>query len=95
MLLRPGVGVASIIIAQSQANSIAVYPSEMTDEIVKSTEQLTSEEYAVRVSPLGRLGNTEDMAGCVLWLASKAGAWLSGNVIVTDGGKLGVLPSSY
>ena len=72
-----------------------MYPSEMTDEIVKSAEQLTPEQYAIRVSPLGRPGNTEDMAGCVLWLASRAGAWLSGNIVVTDGGKLGVLPSSY
>ena len=67
----------------------------MTDEIVKASDQLTPEEYAARVSPLGRPGNSEDMAGCILWLASKAGAWLSGNVVVTDGGKLGLIPSSY
>lgn len=67
----------------------------MTDGIVKASEQLSSEEYALRISPLGRAGNTEDMAGCILWLASKAGAWLSGNIIVTDGGKLGLIPSGY
>ncbi|ROV92550.1 hypothetical protein VMCG_08949 [Cytospora schulzeri] len=72
-----------------------LYPSEMTTEIVKAAEQLPIAEKAVRVSPLGRPGNSEDMAGCVLWLASKAGAWLSGTVVVTDGGKLGVVPSSY
>lgn len=72
-----------------------MYPSEMTAEIVKATDNLTPEEYATRVSPLGRPGNAEDVAGCILWLASKAGAWLSGNVVVTDGGKLGLVPSSY
>nr|A0A142I726.1 RecName: Full=Short-chain dehydrogenase/reductase PhomF'; AltName: Full=Phomopsin biosynthesis cluster protein F' [Diaporthe leptostromiformis]AMR44278.1 putative short chain dehydrogenase reductase [Diaporthe leptostromiformis] len=72
-----------------------LYPSEMTAGIVKSFEQLSPEERATRVSPLGREGNTEDMAGCILWLASKAGAWLSGNVVVSDGGKLSVTPSSY
>ncbi|KAJ0122154.1 short chain dehydrogenase reductase [Diaporthe amygdali] len=72
-----------------------LYPSEMTEGIVKSSEQLTPEDYALKVSPLGRAGNIEDMAGCVLWLASKAGAWLSGNIVVTDGGKLGIVPSSY
>lgn len=73
----------------------AVYPSEMTEDIVKATGQLTSDEYAARVSPLGRPGNAEDVAGCILWLASKAGAWISGNVVVSDGGKLGLVPSSY
>lgn len=72
-----------------------LYPSEMTAEVVKSAEQLSPEEQEARVSPLGRPGNTEDMAGCILWLASRAGAWVSGNVVVTDGGKLGVVPSSY
>jgi NAD(P)-dependent dehydrogenase (short-subunit alcohol dehydrogenase family) len=72
-----------------------VYPSEMTEQIVKQTTQLTPDEYAMKVSPLGRPGNAEDVAGCILWLASKAGAWLSGNVVVTDGGKLGLVPSSY
>ncbi|KKY31577.1 putative short chain dehydrogenase reductase [Diaporthe ampelina] len=72
-----------------------LYPSEMTEGIVKSSEQLSPEEYALRISPLGRAGNIEDMAGCILWLASKAGAWLSGNIIVTDGGKLGIIPSGY
>lgn len=67
----------------------------MTEGIVKSSEQLSPEEYALRISPLGRAGNVEDMAGCILWLASKAGAWLSGNIIVTDGGKLGLIPSGY
>lgn len=72
-----------------------MYPSEMTEDIVKAAEQLPVEERLARVSPLGRPGNTEDMAGCILWLASKAGAWISGLVVVTDGGKLGLIPSSY
>ncbi|KAK3373224.1 short-chain dehydrogenase/reductase [Lasiosphaeria ovina] len=74
-----------------------LYPSEMTAGVVAATEQLApdSPDYATKVSPLGRPGNTEDMAGCILWLASRAGAWLSGLVLVTDGGKLGVVPASY
>lgn len=61
---------------------------------MKTSEQLTPGECALRISPLGRAGNTEDMAGYILWLAS-SGAWLSGNIIVTDGGKLGIIPSGY
>lgn len=67
----------------------------MTRGVVQAVQQLTPEEYAIQVSPLGRHGRTEDAAGCILWLASKAGAWLSGNVIVTDGGKLSVIPGTY
>lgn len=67
----------------------------MTEGSIKSIENMTPEEKTVRVSPMGRPGNAKDMAGCILWLASEAGAWLDGMVVVTDGGKLGVVPSSY
>ena len=45
--------------------------------------------------PAGRAGSEEDMAGCVLFLTSRAGAYCNGNVIVTDGGRLSVMPGVY
>ncbi|RDL37006.1 NAD(P)-binding protein [Venustampulla echinocandica] len=45
--------------------------------------------------PLERVGSDEDMAGCILFMASKAGAYCSGNVMVIDGGRLSVMPSTY
>lgn len=36
--------------------------------------------------PLGRIGSPEDMAGVAIYLASRAGAWVTGDVIVVDGG---------
>lgn len=36
--------------------------------------------------PLGRIGEPEDMAGVTIYLASRAGAYLTGNVIPVDGG---------
>jgi peroxisomal 2,4-dienoyl-CoA reductase len=36
--------------------------------------------------PLGRFGTIDDVAGCALFLASDAGAWITGAVFVVDGG---------
>ena len=36
--------------------------------------------------PRGRIGTPEDMAGTVLFLCSRAGAYLTGTVIPVDGG---------
>jgi NAD(P)-dependent dehydrogenase (short-subunit alcohol dehydrogenase family) len=36
--------------------------------------------------PLGRIGEPEDMAGVAIYLASRAGAYLTGAVIPVDGG---------
>ena len=36
--------------------------------------------------PLGRIGEPEDMAGVAIYLASRAGAYLTGTVIPVDGG---------
>ena len=36
--------------------------------------------------PLGRIGEPEDMAGIAIYLASRAGAYVTGAVIPVDGG---------
>jgi NAD(P)-dependent dehydrogenase (short-subunit alcohol dehydrogenase family) len=40
----------------------------------------------VAACPLGRIGEPEDMAGVAIYLASRAGAYLTGVVIPVDGG---------
>jgi NAD(P)-dependent dehydrogenase (short-subunit alcohol dehydrogenase family) len=40
----------------------------------------------VATCPLGRIGEPEDMAGTAIFLASRAGAYLTGAVIPVDGG---------
>jgi NAD(P)-dependent dehydrogenase (short-subunit alcohol dehydrogenase family) len=73
-----------------------VYPSEIaTLPILERILKQGGDEVLKSVIPLQRPGNAEDMAGAVLYLTSRAGAYLNGNVLVTDGGRLGVLPSSY
>ena len=45
--------------------------------------------------PLTRSGDEEDMAGVTLFLCSRAGAYINGNVLVSDGGRLNVYPATY
>jgi peroxisomal 2,4-dienoyl-CoA reductase len=44
------------------------------------------DEQMRRQIPLGRWGTAEDIANVVLYLASPGGAWITGAVIVVDGG---------
>jgi NAD(P)-dependent dehydrogenase (short-subunit alcohol dehydrogenase family) len=41
---------------------------------------------AESTTPLRRIGEPEDIAGAAVFLASRAGAWMTGQVIVIDGG---------
>lgn len=44
--------------------------------------------------PLQRMGEDHEMGGTMLYLASKAGAYCNGAVIVLDGGRLTLFPST-
>ena len=41
------------------------------------------------------MGDEQDLSGAILFLASRAGAYCNGNVLVIDGGRLSVTPASY
>lgn len=43
-------------------------------------------EKRIAETPLRRLGEPEDIAGAAVYLASRAGAWTTGQTIVVDGG---------
>ena len=42
--------------------------------------------------PVGRLGSPEDVANTVFWLASSDAAFVTGQEVVVDGGRLAKLP---
>ena len=43
-------------------------------------------ERALAAYPLARLGEPEDVAGAAVFLAARAGAWITGQTLVIDGG---------
>ncbi len=55
----------------------------------------TQEKPSQAVVPLERYGAAEDMGGLVVFLASKAGAYVNGGVHLTDGGRLGLFASTF
>ncbi|KAL6890030.1 NAD(P)-binding protein [Trichoderma evansii] len=69
-----------------------LYPSELTTPLIK---QLDDADWPKEVIPERRAGDLEDITGAILFLVSRAGSYINGNVLVTDGGRLGVVPASY
>jgi len=67
-------------------NAIApgMFPTRMTAGVLESEGQRFLDKV-----PLGRFGTTDDMAGVAVFLASRAGAYVSGTTIAVDGGWLG------
>ena len=43
---------------------------------------------ALAGTPLGRFGETDDVAGIALFLASDTASWITGHTIVADGGTI-------
>lgn len=66
-------------------NAIApgYFPTPMTAFIVDD-EELSAEVLAG--IPVGRWGRLDDIVGTVVWLASRAGAYVTGAVVSVDGG---------
>ncbi len=63
----------------------AVAPGFIATEMTAALGEDTLAEIRKQV-PLGRLGDPQDVADAVLFLASDAGAFISGHVLTVDGG---------
>lgn len=83
-----------------------LYPSEMTTGSTSKLEKFGGVEGHGDVfgdahvmkpenSPAERTGSEQDFAGTVLFMVSRAGAYLNGECLVSDGGRMSQLPAAY
>jgi NAD(P)-dependent dehydrogenase (short-subunit alcohol dehydrogenase family) len=68
-----------------------VYPSDMAAPILAASNN----KFPTNLIPLERVGTVEEMAGATLFLTSMAGGYCNGNILISDGGRLSMMPSSY
>ncbi|MCD9189255.1 MAG: glucose 1-dehydrogenase [Pyrinomonadaceae bacterium] len=68
-------------------NAIApgVFKTDLNRQLLESTER--GKEFQIR-TPMGRFGMVEELAGAAVFLASDAASFVTGEVLVVDGGFL-------
>ena len=66
----------------------AIAPGWFPSRINEKNPQEVGEQWKAQ-APLGRFGTPEDIGGLAIFLASRAGAFVDGQVIDIDGGRLG------
>mgnify|MGYP006173565653 CR=1 FL=1 len=64
-----------------------LFPSRMTKFVFDNSE--IADEVNNHI-PLGRAGEPQDMAGPAIFLSSRAGAWMTGSIVVVDGAQRAV-----
>jgi len=63
----------------------AIAPGPFESKMMAETLRRFGDQIAA-AAPLGRIGRPDDMAGAALYLASRAGAYVTGAVLPVDGG---------
>lgn len=77
----------AIELASYQITVNAVCPGPMyTDMLLAAVPKESDREALAAMTPLGRLGQPEDLVGIVLYLASDESNWCTGQGISVDGG---------
>ncbi|KAH7247906.1 hypothetical protein B0J15DRAFT_514623 [Fusarium solani] len=72
-----------------------LFPTDLTEGLIKGDDPTAEGTFPLEQIPAERAGRPEDIMGPLLYLASRAGAYCSGNCVITDGGRLSVTPATY
>ncbi|RMJ15284.1 hypothetical protein CDV36_005084 [Fusarium kuroshium] len=72
-----------------------LFPTDLTESLIKGDDPTAEGAFPMDQIPAERAGRPEDIMGPLLYLASRAGAYCSGNCVITDGGRLSVTPATY
>lgn len=77
------------LLAQDFAPTVrvnAIEPGAIMTDALASVMDDQQKDHLVKTTPLGRLGQPEDIAAAAVYLASPAAAWVTGKVLEVDGG---------
>jgi len=83
---------ADLATSHITVNVLAPGPVLEGSKMGKSMLAYGTEDAMRKGVPLDKLGQAEDMAGLVLFLCSRGGAWITGAVVPVDGGVLVATP---
>lgn len=84
-----------------RVNGIApgLYYSEMSEAAFNEAgiegQAVSEGSFPREMIPATRGGSEEDIAGLIVWLASNSGGYINGNIVITDGGRVSVVPAVY
>ncbi|KAL2869619.1 SDR family NAD(P)-dependent oxidoreductase [Aspergillus lucknowensis] len=80
-----------------RVNAIApgLFPSELAASLFQNRQPESEGSDHPFYIPAQRFGGDEEMAGAILYLASRAGSYSNGSILLCDGGRTSVMASSY
>ncbi|KAI0835666.1 short chain dehydrogenase [Hypoxylon sp. FL0890] len=80
-----------------RVNALApgLFPSEMAARLIGARDPSKEPFEDPNYIPARKFGGDDEMAGSVLYLASKAGSFCNGFILVNDGGRLSNMLSGY
>lgn len=72
-----------------------MFPTELAETLIGDRDPSQESPDDSRFIPARRFGTDEEMAGTILYLAGRAGAYCNGAIMLIDGGRVAAMPSSY
>ncbi|GKT51496.1 short-chain dehydrogenase/reductase tropE [Colletotrichum spaethianum] len=72
-----------------------LFPSDIAAGLIGDRKPENEGPDDEKFIPARRFGGDEEMTGAILYLTSRSGSYCNGSILVTDGGRLSLMPASY